>query len=85
MRFDLQQAKRLAAEGGIICGDDLDATHDGVVRAVADEFGKVSCWHGYFAIRKVAGALARIELPLTRTLPSHLRRYQRAIARLSEF
>jgi len=84
VRFDLQQAKRLAVEGGIICGDDLDATHDGVVRAVADEFGNVSCWHGYFATRRLAGPLDRVELPVTRALPSHLRRYQRAIARVPE-
>lgn len=76
---DIQQSIRLVAEGGIICGDDLEVQahechpkvfeldpnldlvqdssidvsfHPGVTRAVADMFGEVSSWDGFWAMQK---------------------------------
>jgi predicted O-methyltransferase YrrM len=81
VRADLQDALRLVADDGVICGDDLELQigdaaldarpaaertadfvedplsgigyHPGVTAAVAEIFGRVSTWFGFWAIRRV--------------------------------
>jgi predicted O-methyltransferase YrrM len=99
---DIQLAKRLVREGGILCGDDLElqmdecdvefATnqakekvdyvedkktginfHPGVTLATWDEFGRVSAWNGFWAIRKTGDSWETFDLDHEKIeLPQHL-------------
>lgn len=103
VRADLAEAKRLVAEGGIVCGDDLElqrdeldptalsraldigcdyapasdfvSYHPGVTAAVAEAFGMVSAWEGFWAMRRSANGWTTVSLDMRNAaLPEHLRR-----------
>jgi len=89
VRDDIQWAKLLVKDGGILCGDDLEeqieghgsiahralisanveaghadgkSYHVGVSQAVADHFGPVSCYEGFWLVRKVHGGWEHVDL-----------------------
>jgi predicted O-methyltransferase YrrM len=94
---ELREADRLLADGGLLCGDDLEhqATvaqcaaldpavhymqdpptgvryHPGVTRAVAEAFGPVSVYEGFFVMRKAGGSYLPVDLSgMTAAIPRH--------------
>lgn len=99
---DIRESMRVVAEGGIVCGDDLELQlsqcpedyarrtaledrdtvphpengnwfHPGVTLAVAEVFGEVSCWQGFWGVRKKGSGGASFTLPEPEPgVPNHL-------------
>ena len=94
---ELRMADRLLADGGLLCGDDLESQaspaectavnlavhymkdpvtgihyHPGVTRAVAEAFGLVSTYQGFFVMRKMHSSYRQVDLiGKTATIPRH--------------
>jgi predicted O-methyltransferase YrrM len=94
---ELRMADRLLADGGLLCGDDLEFQaspaectavnpavhymkdpvtgihyHPGVTRAVAEAFGPVSTYQGFFVMRKMHSSYRQVDLiGKTATIPRH--------------